>query len=280
MFCRYSLIFCGIVCSILLHSSPKERHQRYLDFVSKHFLTKESGGSYRQGEIEIVRGEKEIREIEEMRKAQLLQKGYSKERAQEASRIGIVSEDEYWYWVRDGVIFPTGAKGTYNRIIWKGEMYDQAPRVAMIPIMEDGKIVLNLNYRHGLRKWVLEVPRGFKCEGECDQETMRRQLRDETGYELGNTQYLGSVSPDSGSLSMRVPIYLVHVGKKCISNQDYSEAILRVESLTLDEIKKALVDEEVTLEIKGKKEKVGICDAFLAYGLLQAETKGLFERKS
>ncbi len=249
------------------------RYQKYLNFMKKHQFSSENPGSYKRGEIEIVLDLKEIKEIEEARKAILLNRGYTKEHAIESSRIGVITEDEYWIWVRDGVIFPTGAKGTYNRIVWKREMTDDVPRVAMLPVLPNGKIVLNLNFRHALRKWVLEIPRGFKLRDEPNEIAVKRQLKEETGYESKNMHLLGNLAPDSSALSTYVPIFLVNLGKKNPPNQDYTEAILRIEEFTIDEIKKIIADGSVVLDINGKKERVEVSDSYLAYSILQAETK-------
>lgn len=273
------MIRCSLFCLLLM--SPlwggKSKYAQYLELLSSHKYTIESPGSFRNGEIEIVRQESAMKEIEDLMNARLLKEGYSKKAAEEGSRIGILCEDKYWIWVRDGVIFPTGAKGTYNRIIWKREMTDEVPRVAMLPVLANKKIVLNLNYRHALRKWVLELPRGYKRENEPNEEAARRQLKEETGYTASQLIYLGSVSPDSGSFSSSMPVYFMTLGKKDLSNQEYSEAILRLEEFSLQELKQILANGVSVMKIHGKPQEVGVCDAYLAYAILQAEMKGLFK---
>ena len=270
------LLIFGMTFPFLKAIAADTHYSKYLDFIKTHTYSSEHLGSFRKGEIEIVQDKKTIIEIEEMQKARLLRKGFSKEEALKGSKIGIISEDEYWIWIRDGVIFPTGAKGTYNRIILKREMSDGAPKVAMLPMLPNGKIVLNLSYRHALRRWVLEIPRGFKKKNETNEAAIIRQLSEETGYDLLHTQYLGNMSPDSGSLSSYIPVFLVKVGKRRLSNQDITEAILRSEEFTLDEIKKAICDGCIELDIKGKKESVAVCDSYLTYAVFQAEIRGAF----
>lgn len=270
-----NMAFSALVAIIPFFSTvhtEESRYQKYLNFLKEHECTDQYTGSYKKGEIEIVKDLKVIKEIEDFRKALLLKRGYTKAHAEESSRIGILVEDEYWMWVRDGVIFPTGAKGTYNRIVLKREMSDPVPRVAMLPILPDGKIVLNLNYRHALRKWVLEIPRGFKLRDEPDIDAVKRQLRRETGYEMLACDKLGELSPDSGCLSTRVPVYLVHLGEKKLSSQAFSEAILRNEVFTLEKVKEALASGGMTLDINGVKERVEVCDSYLAYSILLAES--------
>lgn len=275
---RHSFFAFFLFCQAL---GAEHKLQHYLEFLNNHKYSVESPGSYKNGEIEIVKDEKSIKEIEDLMLARLLKEGHSRNMAEEASRIGILQEDPYWLWVRDGVIFPTGARGTYNRIIWKREITDEVPRVAILPVLPNGKIVLNLNYRHALRKWVLEIPRGYKRFHESNEDAVKRQLKEETGYTIASLSQLGSVSPDSGSLSASMPIYYALLGSRALSNQDYTEAILRLEEFSLEDLKKIYAEGSIMLEINKKIEPVAVCDAYLAYAILQAENKGIFsQRKS
>ena len=63
------------------------------------------------------------------------------------SRIGVVAEDQQLFWIRDGVIFPSVDKRTFDRIVWKSHPKAN-PGVVILPTVEDNKTLLNLNYRH------------------------------------------------------------------------------------------------------------------------------------
>lgn len=267
----------AILCFALFSTFPvfSDSYRDYLKLL-KDYAHLRQIGNYKVGEIEIVSDRKRIKEIEDLQYMRLIKKGKSKEEAVEASRVGIIAKDQYWVWVRDAVIFPTGAEGTYNRIIYTSGLNAEAiAGVAVLPLLEDKRIVLNLNYRHATGRWELEVPRGFKNPGEEIEKALERELKEETGLQLVSHIYLGSVAPDTGSLGVVIPVYAATIGKKGVSNQDYSEAILRTEALSVGELKKAYSDGKIELDIKGKKEEVFVRDSFLAYALLQAEMKGL-----
>ncbi len=226
-------------------------------------LQNSSKGDYKAGEIEIVTNPVEIAQIEELQKNRLL-KNYTLEEAVSFSRVGIFAEDQYILGVRDAVIFPTGAKGTYDRLIWKNGL-SGPPGVAVLPIYPDGGIALNLNYRHATRSWELELPRGLKKEGETLEAAALRELQEETGLEVEKPIYLGAMTPDSGILSSVVPIFMGKVTKAGLSDQEFSEAIEGIYIFTQDEIKKGL--KQGYLEIKGKG-KVPLRDPFLTYALV------------
>jgi len=253
-----------VSCSCLLYANS---YDEYLSFLQKYPIPH---GSYQAGEIEIATDPTVIASIEETQKARLIKKGYSEAQAHEFSRVEIVSEDQYWMWIRDGVIFPTGAKGTYDRLIWRGSL--QGPvGVAVLPILPNGKIVLNLNYRHATRSWELELPRGLKKEKETLEEAALRELSEETGLEASLPLHLGSMTLDSGMLNSVVPVFLGKVLKEGLSDQEYSEAIKGTLAFSKEEIKQGL--KQGYLEVDGKP--VPLRDAFVTFALLQAEIRGL-----
>ena len=273
---RYqSKIFWGILllCAPLL--AVEERIESYLDFLKDHASIVGDLGNYKEGEIEIVIDAKKIQEIEEMQKKRALKAGLSLDEAIEGSRVGLISSDQYWVWVRDAVIFPTGAEGTYNRIIKRNFVEKGKPGVAILPVLPDGKIALVLTFRHATRSWQLEIPRGNNSTDEAIVETAIRELKEETGLTAGQVHFLGEVPPASGCLNTLVTVYLGRAEKKGISSPDFSEAILRTETYTLKEIKAALSAGYMEIDVKGKKERVMIYDPFLTFALFQAEQKNL-----
>lgn len=55
--------------------------------------------------------------------------------------------------------------------------------VGIVPITEDGRFLINLQYKHGIGLEVLEFPAGAIDPHESDPlETARRELMEETGY--------------------------------------------------------------------------------------------------
>lgn len=244
----------------------------YLSYVKK---LEKSNGSYKLGEIEIVLDLVEIAQIEKIQENRLLKKGLLAEKATEFSRVGIVSEDQYWIWLRDAVYFPKGIAGTYDRLIWKGPSLAGPAGVAVLPILPSGKVVLNLNYRHATRSWELELPRGGMKDQETETEAALRELKEETGLEAISVTFLGSMAPDSGVISSVVPVYMGEVSSQGKSDQEYSEAIADVVAFTKDEIKEGLLRGFLEVELNGKQEQVPIRDSFLTFALFQAELRKL-----
>ncbi len=73
------------------------------------------------------------------------------------------------------------------------------PAVGVVPIADDGRVLLIDHYRviTGRRGW--EVPAGRLDPGESVDEAARRELLEETGYSAASWATLGEYHPSNGS---------------------------------------------------------------------------------
>jgi ADP-ribose pyrophosphatase len=86
----------------------------------------------------------------------------------------------------------------------------EVPSVAVLPIF-DGRPVLIRIFRHGLREWTWEFPRGGRDPGEPAEVTVRRELREEIGADIRELIPLGDFSPGGSSLAIRADLYAAHI---------------------------------------------------------------------
>lgn len=264
-----------IICLLLSIVYSQDSVSEYLKFLSQNEAVLGKKGDFKLGEIEIVTDPLKIKEIEKLQKARCLKHGMSNEDALLASKIGVIADDLYWVFLRDAVIFPTGAEGSYNRVIWKSSL-DKGPcGVAILPILPEKKIAAIVAFRHATRVWELEIPRGVRHVGEELGDALKRELEEETGFSAKETLFLGQMAVDPGMASTLTPVYLAKIDKQGLANQDYSEAILGVRIFTIPEIKQALMRGYIELDIKGRKEKVFVRDSYLTYALFLADCKGI-----
>lgn len=224
-------------------------------------------GDHKKGEIEIVTEPDQIEKVETTQKTRLIQKGFPEKEAGQFSKVGVVAQDQYWIWIRDAVLFPGGIPGTYDRLLWKSSLDSPYPGVAILPVLPDGKIVLNLNYRHATRSWELEIPRGLIKPGEDPKAAALREMKEETGLSSEKLEFLGEMAPDSGALGSIVPIYIAYGSQEGLADIEYSEAIAGKKIYSLEEIKQGFIQGYLLID----KEKIPLRDPFLAFALLKKE---------
>ena len=76
------------------------------------------------------------------------------------------------------------------------EVIEHNGAVAVVPITNDGKVIMIKQYRYPMERDVLEIPAGKIDKGETDPEgAAARELKEETGYTAEKLQYLGKVCP-------------------------------------------------------------------------------------
>lgn len=87
----------------------------------------------------------------------------------------VILEGRFLKARRDTVRLPDGVHATREFIVHPGA-------VAVLPILDDGRILLERQYRYPLRRVMLEVPAGKLDPGEEPWTCGRRELQEETGY--------------------------------------------------------------------------------------------------
>lgn len=230
-------------------------------------------GNRHRGEIEILTQIDQIQKVQSQTCLRLIAKGYADSDAEKWSRVGIVAEDNYWMWIRDAVIFPSGIHGTYDRLLWKSGL-DGPPGIAVLPVLPTKKIIVNVNYRHATRSWEIELPRGQRNVGESCEKAATRELQEETGYLATKCTMLGMIAPDSGTLMSQFPVYYAEANLSGEVNKEYSEAIANNPAFTKEEIKQGFLKGYMEVLIKGTLIKVPCRDPVLSYAILQAEMRG------
>lgn len=77
---------------------------------------------------------------------------------------------------------------------WR-EIIEHNGAVAMVPVTDDGKVVLVKQFRYACGRTVLELPAGKIDQGETDPAAVAaRELKEETGYTAENIIFLGKVN--------------------------------------------------------------------------------------
>ena len=73
-----------------------------------------------------------------------------------------------------------------NGKITTREIVDHPGAIAIVPILEDGRVLLVRQYRYAAGKELLEIPAGTIEKGEAPDTCARRELKEETGDTAGS----------------------------------------------------------------------------------------------
>lgn len=90
--------------------------------------------------------------------------------------------------VRDTVRLPDGAAATREYVLHPGA-------VAVVPLTDDGRIVLERQYRHPSGRVMIEIPAGKLDAGESALLCGQRELLEETGYVAREWAYAFTLAP-------------------------------------------------------------------------------------
>lgn len=244
---RSSLIF-FLIFTVNLIANDTTRAD-YLELIRNNPEIVMPLGNASKGEIEIILDPLKMAEIE--KKSQ--------------RDVGILKSDSYWIWINDACKFPDGSFGVIGRILAKN--LQRSPGAAVLPLLPNGKVVLNVEFRHSTRQWELELPRGGVKQGETLEAAARREVLEETGMVVDQLIRLGEMTGDSGVTGMIIPIFMGKITSSQKPDRESSEAIHQTLQLTLSEIEKAYVRGYIDCDIHGETIKVFVRDPFLAYAL-------------
>lgn len=106
---------------------------------------------------------------------------------------------------------------------------------AVIPVLDDGRILLVKQYRNSLDRFTLEIPAGGIEQTEDSMQAAARELEEETGYKSDNISHFISVVTAVAFCNEIVDIFLATNLIKTCQHLDPEEYI-NVEAFSLDEL--------------------------------------------
>lgn len=117
----------------------------------------------------------------------------------------IDSEDVYrgrlLHVKRDHVRLPDGSTATREYIVHPGA-------AMIIPILPDGRLLMERQYRYPIAEVMLEFPAGKFDPDETPLASAQRELLEETGYRAATWEWLAVVHPVISYSTERIEIFL------------------------------------------------------------------------
>lgn len=140
-------------------------------------------------------------------------------------------------YYRDTIAVPNG-----NVVEWDFIGHNGA--AAVVPVTDDGKLLLVRQYRNALDRYTLEIPAGGLNKGEPTKEAAARELEEETGYKSDDLELLISVNTTVAFCNEKIDIYVARNLKPSKQHLDEDEYI-DVQALTMDELERMIYGCEI-----------------------------------
>ena len=146
------------------------------------------------------------------------------------------------------------------------------PAVVIAPMTADGKIILVRQERIPIKQSIWEMPSGQIDNHDIDPENVKdvalRELREETGYELGSSGELISLGyffSSPGFTDERGFFFLARPVQPCAEGpeREEGESILDCRGFSSEEIRRMIVENEIR-----DANTLGICAKLAGRGLL------------
>lgn len=130
---------------------------------------------------------------------------------------------------KDTVELPNGKTGTREIIRHIGA-------VAVVPMTEDGKVIVERQFRYPIAQVITEIPAG-KLDSKTEDRlaAAKRELEEETGFTAEEWTELGDYYPAAAYCDERITMYLAKGLKKGTRNLDEDE-FLNIMAVDLEEL--------------------------------------------
>jgi len=121
----------------------------------------------------------------------------------------------------DNVRLPNGKQSTR-------EWLDHPGAVCLIPILNNGDILLIRQFRYGPREEFIEIPAGKLDKNEEPLKCGLRELEEETGYKSNKLTFLTNIHPAIGFSNEKMWMYLaeeLELSEKKLDDDEFLELL-------------------------------------------------------
>ena len=114
-----------------------------------------------------------------------------------------------------------------------------AQGVATFLFDEDGRLLIEQEYRHAIGEVVWQLPGGLIDEGETPLESAQRELREETGYEAADWQPLGGFYDNPALGNAHSTLFVARHPRRAARARDAAEWVT-TQWVTMDWLREAI----------------------------------------
>lgn len=130
-----------------------------------------------------------------------------------------------------------------HTVIW--DFIKHKGAAAVVPVTEDGKILMVRQYRNAFDRYTLEIPAGaLDAEDEPGRDCAARELEEETGYRSDDLEWLITLRTTVAFCNERIEVY---VAKNLIPSKQHldEDEFIDLKAYSLDELKEKIFNGEI-----------------------------------
>jgi ADP-ribose pyrophosphatase len=132
----------------------------------------------------------------------------------------------------------------------------------IVPVQENGKLIMVSQYRYPFEKFLIEFPAGKLDINEDPKVCALRELKEETGYSAGTIEKLGAISTTPGFCTEILHIFLAKNLTPGNHNREEGEQGMEVKEFSFEEIEKMILQGKII-------DSKSICGVYLASKFLE-----------
>ena len=125
-----------------------------------------------------------------------------------------------------------------HTVVW--DFIKHKGAAAVVPVTEDGKILMVRQYRNALERYTFEIPAGaLDEEGEPGFKCAARELEEETGYKSEELEWLITLRTTVAFCNEKIEVY---VAKNLIPSKQHldEDEFIDLKAYSLDELKEKI----------------------------------------
>lgn len=159
------------------------------------------------------------------------------------NKIGVLLQDKYITIIRDLVQFSNGSMSGYNRI-FNTAVFNQGSSGSVVLPVFDRKILLIKIFRHPIRQWSFEIPRGFGEANLTPIDIVRQEIFEEIGGIIKDVIPLGVIHSNTGLEGNTIHTYLIYISE--IGNARKEEGIDQILQIDTSEMESMIAHGKIT----------------------------------
>jgi ADP-ribose pyrophosphatase len=152
-----------------------------------------------------------------------------------------------------------------NQRVTRLDLVRHPGAAAIVPLQEDGRVLLIHQFRYAVGGYLYEVPAGTLNAGESPEACARREVEEEVGHRPGRLDRLGSIVTAPGFCDEEIHLYLATELHATAQSLDHDE-LLTVVPMSFDDAMAKIRDNTI-------RDAKSIAALYLAHG--EAKRRGL-----